>query len=135
MDAAEIDVLERALAIVARDLPSASELDGLKIAIRPDSYPMRAFIELDDGWSCGEGFHSAHGMSVDSVLEEVAEQMQEVVMERMWRVWPVCDEHRTGVHVESDGARAAWRCRAGDGHTIAAVGALLRAGRTRGRRR
>ncbi len=75
-----------------------------------------------------------------TVLTVVAEAAQETVMELLWQVWPVCWEHKLGVHPRPPGTAAdwyggatdaagapVWWCRGGrDGacHDVAPVGEL-----------
>ncbi|MER5787770.1 hypothetical protein [Streptomyces sp. NPDC001980] len=75
-----------------------------------------------------------------TVLEVVADAAQSTVMELLWQVWPVCREHRTGVHVRPAGTAddwypgatdaagpPVWWCRGGregNGHDVAPVGEL-----------
>ncbi len=54
---------------------------------------------------------------------EVAEFMQDEVMEDLHRAWPECPQHKAGLHPSSEPNEAVWLCRAG-GHVVAAVGAL-----------
>ncbi|MFD4508315.1 hypothetical protein [Streptomyces sp. NPDC058457] len=75
-----------------------------------------------------------------TVLEVVADAAQSTVMELLWQVWPVCREHRTGMHPRPPGTvddwypdatdaagPPVWWCRGGregNSHDVALVGEL-----------
>lgn len=75
-----------------------------------------------------------------AALTLVAEAAQETVMELLWQVWPVCREHKIGVHVRPAGIAddwcggetdasdpVVWWCpgsRDGTGHDVSLVGEL-----------
>ncbi|GAB2810913.1 hypothetical protein GCM10022221_05430 [Actinocorallia aurea] len=71
-----------------------------------------------------------------------ADALQETVMDKTWKVWPVCPEHGTGLHLDqrsahergAEPAGAFWFCRVEGGHRVAAVGKLSRVVGVRGRR-
>ena len=43
-----------------------------------------------------------------TVLSVVADAARATVMELLWQVWPVCREHRTGMHPRPAGTSADW---------------------------
>ncbi|MEU6353323.1 hypothetical protein ABZ896_29035 [Streptomyces sp. NPDC047072] len=76
----------------------------------------------------------------DTVLTVVADAAQETVVELLWQVWPVCREHRIGMHPRPPGTTddwyedakheagpPVWWCRGsrdGNGHDVCPVGEL-----------
>lgn len=92
-------VLRQALETVARDLPTAG--------IRGDA-------ELD----------SAEGDDLPRAVAAIAGRVQCELMERTWKVWPLCAGHGLGVHSVVRNGVALWWCSADGGHPVAPVGAL-----------
>ena len=56
-------------------------------------------------------------------LAEVADYLQEHVVEELHTAWPTCPEHGFGLHAEVHGQTAVWWCRYRN-HTVARVGHL-----------
>lgn len=143
--------LEAALAVVNRDLaatlPGEDEL-VLVVALsgdpsRPDGHDREGvYVALPDGRWHGDRVNAWDPEPEDpsAVLAVVAEAAQETVMELLWKVWPTCPEHRTGLHSGPAGITGArepgadgaagppvWRCgggRNGERHDVALVGEL-----------
>ena len=63
------------------------------------------------------------GLTQVQVTVEVAEFMQDEVMEYLHGVWPECREHRMGLHPAVSGDKALWECRAG-AHQVTNIGQL-----------
>lgn len=75
-----------------------------------------------------------------TVLTVVADAAQETLVELLWQVWPVCGEHKLGMHSRPAGTAddwypgatdaagpPVWWCRGGrdgEGHDVAPVGEL-----------
>ncbi|MFF4118575.1 hypothetical protein [Streptomyces sp. NPDC001714] len=149
--------LEAALAVVNRDvtatLPGQEPL--ILMADPPrESTPWggvdrgRVYVAMPDGrWQGNQvnAYDPEEGDPLepddaDTVLTVVADAAQETVMELLWQVWPVCWEHRTGMHVRPAGTAddwypgatdaagpPVWWCRGGregSGHDVAPVGEL-----------
>ena len=147
----EFPLWEEALALVNRDLdallPDRGPL-GL-LALPPwdededEAERELVYVALPDGrW---HGNNLRHGSASDpaAALAAVAEAAQDTVMECLWQVWPVCAEHRIGMHAGQEDSRPAWWCAGGrdpqdPAHVRAAVGeldALHRPRRARRKRR
>jgi hypothetical protein len=63
------------------------------------------------------------GTRVDLVVS-VADYLQTELMEvDSYRVWPLSDEHRVGLHARAQAAEGAWWCQAGQ-HVVATIGSL-----------
>ncbi|MEU6382488.1 hypothetical protein ABZ847_02890 [Streptomyces bauhiniae] len=113
--------LAAALGAVNRDLA----------ATLPEAGPMRLMWTPSDDENLPDQYHVAlvdgrwHGDAQDPDAVGIAEAAQETVQAVLWQVWPVCLEHRTGVHADAaaDG-RAVWWCRVGEGHVLCEVGEL-----------
>lgn len=137
--------LEAALAVVNRDLT----------ATLPDQDPLilvadrgRVYVAMPDGRWQGNPVNADDLEEGDppepddpeTVLAVVADAAQETVVELLWQVWPVCREHRIGMHPRPagtaddwyEGATDAagppvWWCRGsreGHGHDVCPVGEL-----------
>ncbi|WP_244173782.1 hypothetical protein [Streptomyces recifensis] len=112
----------------------AAALDAVNrdlAATLPEAGPMRLMCTPSDDEDLPDQFHAAlpddrrHGSVQDPDAARVAEAAQETVYAVLWQVWPVCPEHRTGVHADAGAnERAVWRCRAGEGHELCEVGEL-----------
>ncbi|MFJ3659090.1 hypothetical protein ACIPPM_01330 [Streptomyces sp. NPDC090119] len=114
--------LEAALDAVNRDLA----------ATLPEAGPMRLLWTPSDDEDIPDQYHAAlpdgrwHGYTTHpDPAADIAEAAQETVQAVLWQVWPVCPEHRTGVHsaLGADG-RDVWWCRVGEGHELCEVGEL-----------
>ena len=124
-----LETLRAALRIVARDLPTRGIEGEPEIEVLEDWFPVGAGVRLADGRRLSWGGHILPGVGDDPTmaLTSLAIMIQESLLERTWRVWPVCPRHGLGVHgSERDGA-AVWWCAGDDGHILAPVGELSRA--------
>ncbi|WP_371781079.1 hypothetical protein [Streptosporangium subroseum] len=109
--------LEAALKVVERDVRAAGIAGTLRMIV-PDWDAMgMAWVEF-------EGICQGNGLSPGGTLWCVADATQEVVMEVIWRTWPVCPVHDRGLRAEPEDGIAVWRCTGGGTHTVAPVGEL-----------
>ena len=122
-------VLRKALRIVARDLPTAG-IDGEPHLVVVDGLGPAAEVRLADARVLtGEAELSAFGgEDLPGAVAAMAGHVQAGLLERTWKVWPQCAEHRLGVHSLERGGGALWWCSGDDGHPLAPVGALPRPG-------
>ncbi len=74
--------------------------------------------------SADGGLPPSAGDDVAQAVAAVAALLQEDVMERTWRVWPVCAADGVGLHPVVQEGGAVWWCAAGGGHEAAVVGGL-----------
>ncbi|MFF9359667.1 hypothetical protein [Streptomyces griseoluteus] len=112
----------------------AAALDAVNrdlAATLPEAGPMRLMCTPSDDEDIPDQFHATlpddrrHGSVQGPDAAGVAEAAQETVQAVLWQVWPVCLEHRTGVHADAGAdERAVWWCRAGEGHELCEVGEL-----------
>ncbi|MGW2282933.1 hypothetical protein [Streptomyces sp. NPDC001770] len=149
--------LEAALAVVNRDLPATlPDQDALVLMCVPSSEPQpsgasddedQVYVAMSDGRWQGNAVNACDPEEGDppepddamTVLSVVAEAAQDTLMELLWRAWPVCPAHGTGMHVRAAGTTddhlpgdpdpgpPVWWCGGGrDGgcHDAAAVGEL-----------
>ncbi|MFE7515407.1 hypothetical protein ACFU8I_29890 [Streptomyces sp. NPDC057540] len=122
---------DAALALVNRDLA----------ATLPDQSPLRllglpaydggedVYVGTADGEWQGNRLDPASAGDPLGALAAVADAAQETVTELLWRAWPLCGEHRLGMHAREDGGRLSWWCAGGTAprepaHLRAAVGGL-----------
>ncbi|GGR26174.1 hypothetical protein [Streptomyces aurantiogriseus] len=150
VQAGEYPVWDEALALVNRDLAALLPDHGpLRLLALPpwddldESEREHVYVALPDGrWHGSDLWHGSEA-TLTSALAAVAEAAQDTVMECLWQVWPVCAEHRIGMHTRQEDGRPVWWCAGGRGpgdpaHVRAAVGeldALHRPRRARRKRR
>jgi hypothetical protein len=65
------------------------------------------------------------GVTREELLVEVADFMQDEVIEDLDSPWPVCHMHDKGGYAQLVDRQPVWYCRFGS-HTIAAIGQLAR---------
>lgn len=121
----------------SRESPPGSGADGDQI-----------YVAMPDGRWQGNAVNASDVEAGDppepddatTVLTVVAGAAQETVMELLWQAWPVCREHKTGMHPRPPGTTAdwypdrtdaaappVWWCRGGrtgECHDVAEVGKL-----------
>ncbi|MFF8972874.1 hypothetical protein [Streptomyces sp. NPDC014995] len=145
----EYPVWDEALGLVNRDLAALlPDVGALRLLALPPWEPEQSgreqvYVALPDGRWHGDDLLHGRGVTPAAALADVAEAAQDTVMECLWQVWPVCAEHRTGMHVREEDGRTVWWCAGGRGardpaHVRAVVGgldALHRPRRARRRRR
>ncbi|MFG2956225.1 hypothetical protein ACGF5O_21190 [Streptomyces sp. NPDC048291] len=149
--------LEAALAVVNRDVTATLPgQDALILMAEPPRQPPspggvdrgRVYVAMPDGrWQGNQvnAYDPEEGEPLEpddemTVLTVVADAAQETLVELLWQVWPVCGEHKLGMHPRPAGSTddwcggvpdpavpAVWWCRGGregDGHDVALVGEL-----------
>ncbi|HEV2638581.1 MAG TPA: hypothetical protein VGX23_25770 [Actinocrinis sp.] len=79
---------------------------------RPSTYDLSGFVKADSTY--------VFGISELDILLAVAEDFHDVFQDVNRRVWPLCPDHRCGVHPERVDDRVGWRCRVGD-HVLPGV--------------
>ncbi|WP_244317515.1 hypothetical protein [Streptomyces bauhiniae] len=100
-------------------------------ATLPEAGPMRLMWTPSDDEDIPDQYHAAlpdgrwHDGVQDPDTAGIAEAAQETVQAVLWQVWPVCREHRSGVHAGAGAdERAVWWCRVDEGHELCEVGEL-----------
>ncbi|MFF3204466.1 hypothetical protein [Streptomyces sp. NPDC002962] len=147
----EYPVWDEALALVDHDLSALLPGRGPLRLVALPAWPQESaddehasehvYVALPDGrWHDNDLPPDAGEGPPGSALAAVAEAAQDTVLECLWQVWPVCAEHRLGMHPGQEGGRAVWRCAGGNdergpGHVQAAVGKLEESYRSRRERR
>ena len=111
--------LEEALKVVERDVHAAGITGTLRMILPGWDATGMAWVEFK-GICQGNGIRPGTG-----ALGCVADATQEVVMEVIWRTWPVCPVHDRGLRAEPEDGIVVWRCTDGGAHTVAPVGELL----------
>ncbi|MFE9251558.1 hypothetical protein [Streptomyces sp. NPDC007088] len=121
-----LTVLREALGVLARDLPTAGVTGEPRLVLLEDFWPVSAGVELADGrvLAGDGGLRPEAGVSFAAEVAAVAALVQEDLMKRTWRVWPVCGEHGTGLHADTREDVAVWWCAGARGHVAAPVGEL-----------
>jgi hypothetical protein len=116
--------LEQALKVVERDVRAAGITGTLRFVV-PDDWNDKgeAWVEFQ-GIRQGNGLGPGEGIDAQWALARVADATQEVIMEMIWRVWPVCSTHDRGLNAELEDEIAVWRCTGAGTHVVAPVGEL-----------
>lgn len=119
-------ILRQALRIAARDLPTAGVDGEPRLVLLEDFEPVAAGVELADGrLLVGDaGLHPWTGDTLGGALTAVADLIQDDLMKRTRRVWPICSGHQLGLHTVTHQGEAVWWCSGSDGHVAALVGEL-----------
>ncbi|MFE0450464.1 hypothetical protein ACFW2D_04100 [Streptomyces sp. NPDC058914] len=131
----EYPVWDEALALVNRDLAALLPDRGpLRLLALPpwgqeDAEREHVYVALPDGRWHGNDLRHGSEETLGAALDAVAEAAQDTVLACLWQVWPVCAEHRVGMHARTEDGRPVWWCaggrRPGDpDHVRAAVGEL-----------
>ncbi|MEU0212402.1 hypothetical protein [Streptomyces canus] len=152
----EWPTFEAALAVVNRDvMATLPGQDALILMVAPSWQPLppsgidrgQVYVAMPDGRWQGNAVNAVDREEGDlpepdamTALTLVAEAAQETVTELLWQVWPVCREHKIGVHVRPAGTAddwcggevdasdpVVWWCRGsrdGTGHDVSLVGEL-----------
>jgi hypothetical protein len=83
---------------------------------------LRIEYRSEDGSS---GYQSPSMLAFDATeaLAEVADYLQDFVMDDLHGAWPECFEHAVGAHAEIHDDAPVWWCRAGS-HSIGGIGSL-----------
>jgi hypothetical protein len=148
---------EAALAVVNRDvMATLPGQDALILMVAPSWQPLppsgidrgQVYVAMPDGRWQGNAVNAVDLEEGDppepddamTALTLVAEAAQETIMELLWQVWPICREHKIGVHVRPAGTAddwcggeadasdpVVWWCRGrrdGTGHDVSLVGEL-----------
>ncbi|MGW0576299.1 hypothetical protein ACWD25_10085 [Streptomyces sp. NPDC002920] len=131
---------DEALALVNRDLSAQlPERDPLCLLALP-YWPEEEAEEAEEAGEAGECVHVGlpdgtwHGNDIPrnsratpaDALVAVAEAAQDTVLELLWQVWPVCIEHRLGMHPGKEDGRPVWWCAGGrDPRDTKHVGAAI----------
>jgi hypothetical protein len=124
--AERLETLRAALRIVARDLATCGIEGEPEIEVLEDWFPVGAGVRLADGERLNWGGHILPSMCDDptTALTSLAVVIQESLLERTWKVWPVCARHDLGVHGSERDGEAVWWCAGDGGHVLAPVGEL-----------
>ncbi|MEU2653748.1 hypothetical protein ABZ615_00320 [Streptomyces sp. NPDC007325] len=140
--------LEAALAVVNRDLTATLPgQEPLILLVAPSEEP-QVYVAMPDGRWHGNPVNACDLEEGDppepddptTVLAVVADAAQETITELLWQAWPICWEHKIGMHprpagtaddwyqgeTDADGPPV-WWCRGsrdGDCHDVSLVGEL-----------
>ncbi|MGW6520829.1 MULTISPECIES: hypothetical protein [unclassified Streptomyces] len=158
----EYPVWDEALALVNHDLSALLPDRGPLRLVALPAWPEESaddehasehvYVALPDGRWHGNDLPPDAGAGPATALAAVAEAAQDTVLECLWQVWPVCAEHRLGMHPGQEDGQAVWRCAGGNderepghvqarghvqepGHVQAPVGKLEESYRSRRERR
>ncbi|MEV0480528.1 hypothetical protein AB0I69_07890 [Streptomyces sp. NPDC050508] len=123
-----LETLRAALRVMARDLTTRGIEGEPEIEVLEDWFPVGAGVRLADGVRLNWGGPILPNMCDDPAvaLTSLAVMTQESLLERTWRVWPVCPRHELGVHGSERNGTAVWWCAGEGGHVLAPVGELSR---------
>jgi hypothetical protein len=109
---------------------AAVELLGLDLRASTNLQPPPFEHRIDDGavrvayWGRYASI-TIMAMSAPHVAAEIADFMQEQIIEDLHAAWPMCPAHQLGSYTEIVDGRAVWYCRKHQ-HIVAAIGQLAR---------
>ncbi|MEU9890657.1 hypothetical protein [Sphaerisporangium sp. NPDC051011] len=109
--------------MVSRDIQATGITGTLRLVIPDWDQSGQAWVEFQ-GIHHGNGIRPIAGSDPQWALMSVADATQEVIMEMIWRVWPVCSAHGLGLRAELEHEMAVWRCAGAGTHSVAPVGEL-----------
>ena len=112
--------LEQALDVLRADVAATGLTGAVTLSVK--DWNGHAYTEFRGCWGHGGGIVPETGRNPVAALAEVADDLQDAIMETIWAVWPVCPEHSLGGHARVLDGQAVWWCRSG--HVIALVGQL-----------
>jgi hypothetical protein len=92
-----------------RDVRAAGVTGTLRLVIPDCDDSGQAWVEFQ-GIHHGNGIWPIAGSDPQWALASVADATQEVIMEMIWGVWPVCSAHGLGLRAELEHEMAVWRC-------------------------
>jgi hypothetical protein len=109
---------------------AAVELLGADLGASTDLQPPPFEYRIDDGdvrvayWGRYASI-TIMAVSAAHVVAEVADFMQEEIVEDLHAAWPTCHSHQLGTYAEIVDGRPVWYCRKHQ-HAVAAIGQLAR---------
>ena len=120
--AIQLDSACEAVALVGSDIVAGTRLPA----------PSWEYRIEDAGWVRVAYFsHFAttplSGTNREDVVVEVADFIQDEVIEDLHSPWPLCPDHKTGTYAQVVEGTAVWYCRFGS-HAVAAIGRLNSSG-------
>jgi hypothetical protein len=121
-----LDQITLATENVAVVMPDIERTSGLRPVVEVDDYEGGVRISFNGGYTTP----SVSDWGNPDALAEVADYLQEHVMDALNAVWPTRADHDFGLHAEVEMGKATWWCAPG-GHPVALVGPL---GQARGNR-
>jgi hypothetical protein len=114
-----LDQINLATEKVAVVMPDIERTSGLRPVVEVDDYEGGVGISFNGSYTTP----SVWAWVNPDALAEVADYLQEHVMDALNAVWPACPDHAFGLHAEVKMGEAAWWCAPG-GHPVALVGQL-----------
>ncbi|NUS73282.1 MAG: hypothetical protein HOQ05_07740 [Corynebacteriales bacterium] len=124
-----------ALSVVLKDVKASSILTPIKLVCADQDRTREWHVALENGsyWGGGAPLED----SEEGALLSVAEAVQDLFAEVLWKVWPQCAIHDLGCHAYArfeaespitsahvDDDFAYWFCSGDDGHILGRVGHL-----------
>ena len=118
-----LDLATTSVEKVLEDVERTTHIRPTVTVDAPDDTLRIEYHSNEDG-SSGCTMPSLFAFDTAEALAEVADCLQEYVMEDLFGAWPTCSEHDLGgVHPEVRLGMAVWWCRTGD-HSVASIGSL-----------
>jgi hypothetical protein len=113
----QIGLARVAVELLGADLGASTNLQAPPFEHRIDDGAVRVAY-------CGRyASMTIMAMSAPHVVAEVADFMQEEIVEDLHAAWPVCPAHQLGTYAQVVDGRAVWYCR-NHQHAVAAIGQL-----------
>ena len=114
------EVAERALALVSDDI-RATNRTGPRFEIGEHGSALYVNIANGSEWYISD--HMLSILSSDGMAVQMAEFVQDYLLEYSGEAWPVCLEHDRLIMANLEPSSPSWKCTA-NGHLVGAIGAL-----------
>jgi hypothetical protein len=114
-----LEIADAACERVSRDVLTST---GTSISVKIVDNDGLSWVQIDGQLANGTGVRS---VGLEHLTVDVADAVQEHLMEQLWRPWPECTRHRHGVHPEMSAGAAMWICQAGK-HPVSGIGELTK---------
>jgi hypothetical protein len=104
----------------------ATGLDGqARLVLLEGGQQSRAYLQYEGSYASTSGLGPGDAARQDNpavTLAQVADELQDAVMDSLAAAWPVCPSHHFGAHARVADDHAVWWCNGSQGHVIAAIG-------------
>lgn len=113
---AQLEVAATACRRVESDVKETTGEAVTVAVVRDEDYAGLLRITCDGEKSVHDssGFFS---IGLEEATCEIADTVQDILLERSWKVWPTCTQHDAGLHPDFIDGGAVWLCRSGRHYT------------------
>jgi hypothetical protein len=114
-----------AVELVTADLARTTSIDAtvFEVSIRPVPSNLNGFEQLVVSYRGNYRTPVMSGMRHPESTVDVADNMQDHIIDELHRPWPMCPTHDRGLYATVEGDTATWYCRSGK-HRLSQIGQL-----------